>query len=309
MAIKLFIITASQPESYKHYIDTIEEGFSLTDIEQFLSEEDLEKIKIIFGNKKIHAWGGTPGSGNVRTWNNLDVDDRIIIYRKLNYEYVATVAYKFHNKELAKHLWGNDSEGQTWEYMYLLDNVTELSVPASEFNKVVNYASNYFPQGFTQISGNKLTPLLDRFGSIDEFLNYLAEGKWVELKKDIPEPLRKEIIQEKVSRQISHTEMLEENLEDFIAEHINQIEGGLKLIARQKVTDVGRIDLLCSNHDLVIIELKRGKASSSVVEQIQRYMGWVMKHMAEEGKKVRGIIIVGKKDTYLEYAAAANPLI
>ena len=32
-----------------------------------------------------------------------------------------------------------------------------------------------------------------------------------------------------------------------------------------------------------------------------------MEHMAEENQKVRGIIILGKKDTYLEYAIKANP--
>jgi len=310
MSEKLFVFTASRDEAYRHYIDTIEEGFTIDKIEQFLSENNLNSLKNIFGDRKIRAWGATPGSGNIRNWNNLEIGDRILIYRKGNYEYVATVMYKFHNPELAKFLWGVDSTGKTWEYMYLLNNLKDLSVPVSDFNKVVDYASNYFPQGFMPISGDKLRLLIEKFGSIDEFLNHLEEGRWIEVKKDIKEEVKREIIKEKVSRQVSYTEILERNLEDIIARDVQKLDPHLKLVSRQKVTDVGRIDLLCRNADYVVVELKKSKAGSSIIDQISRYMGWVKKNMAEkEGRDVRGIIVVGKKDTYLEYAAAANPLI
>jgi len=310
MSDKLFVFTASGKEAYRHYIDTIEEGFTLDKIKQFLSEKDLKFLKNIFGDRKIRAWGATPGSGNIRNWNNLETDDRILIYRKGNYEYIATIIHKTHNPELAKFLWRVDASGQTWEYMYFLDNLRELSVPVSDFNEVVGYSPNYVPQGFNPISGDKLTPLIEKFGSVDEFLNYLEEGRWLEVKKDIKEDVKREIIKEKVSKQVSHTEILEENLENIIAENIQQLDPHLKIIDRQKVTDVGRLDLLCSNEAYVVVELKRSKAGSSIIDQISRYMGWVKKHIAEkEGKNVRGIIVVGKKDTYLEYAAAANPLI
>ncbi len=311
MTAKLFVFTASRDEAYRHYIDTIEEGFTLDNkIKQFLSENDLKDVEDYFRDRKIRAWGATPGSGNIRNWRNLEVNDKILIYRKGNYEYIATVVHKIHNLELAKFLWSTDSSGQTWEYMYLLDNLRELSVPVSDFNKVVGYAPNYTPQGFMQISGDRLTPLVEKFGSIDEFLNYLEEGRWVEIKSDIKEDDKKEIIKEKVSRQIGYTEILERNLETIIEQNIHKLDPHLKVVARQKVTDVGRLDLLCSNADYVVVELKKSKAGSSIIDQISRYMGWIKKHMAEkEGKGVRGIIVVGKKDTYLEYAAAANPLI
>ncbi len=60
---------------------------------------------------------------------------------------------------------------------------------------------------------------------------------------------------------------------------------------------------------MVVVELKKFKAGTSIIDQVQRYMGWVMEHKAKPGQKVRGIIIVGAKDTALEYAVKANPLI
>ena len=104
MAGRLFILTAGSEEAYKHYIDTIEEGFKADDIKQFLTEEEYKAIKALFGDRTIRAWGATPGPGNKRNWEKLDIDDKILIYRKLNYEYIARVVFKFHNAELAKHL-------------------------------------------------------------------------------------------------------------------------------------------------------------------------------------------------------------
>lgn len=310
MSAKLFVFTASRDEAYRHYIDTIEEGFTFDRIKRFLAEDDLKTIEDAFGDRTIRAWGATSGSGNIRNWRNLEVNDRILIYRKGNYEYIATIVHKMHNPELAKHLWGADSSGQTWKYMYLLDNLREISVPAQDFNKVLGYASNYFPQGFMQISGDKLEPLIEKFRSVDEFLNYLEEGRWVEMNENIKENDKREIIKEKVSEQIGYTEILERNLETIIEQNIHKLDPHLKVIARQKVTDVGRLDLLCSNSEYVVIELKKSKAGSSIIDQISRYMGWVKIHIADkEGKGVRGIIVVSKKDTYLEYAVAANPLI
>jgi hypothetical protein len=75
--------------------------------------------------------------------------------------------------------------------------------------------------------------------------------------------------------------------------------------ATQYSTDVGPIDILArdkSNHDWVVIELKKGKSSDAVVGQLLRYMGWVKKHKATGGENVRGIIITSTPDDKIKYA-------
>ncbi len=307
MADRLFVFTASGAEAERHYIDTIEEGFAFDNIKKFLSSEEANLIKNIFRDQKIRAWGATPGSGNKRTWNNLQTGDKILIYRNKHFDYAAEVVFKFHNKDLAEHLWKTNSMGQTWEYMYLLDNLTELSVPINEFNKVLGFSDNYVPQGFAQIKEERL----QSFSSVDDFLNYLVEGRWITENKEIPKEIQRQIIREKVSSwQISRTEILEQNLENLIIDRLDNLEPGLQLMERQKdLGEVGRLDLLCKNHNynFVVIELKKSKAGSSVIDQTVRYMGWVKTNLAKPGQTVRGIIIVGKEDTYLRYAAAALP--
>ncbi|CAB4903729.1 unannotated protein [freshwater metagenome] len=56
-----------------------------------------------------------------------------------------------------------------------------------------------------------------------------------------------------------------------------------------------------------MIELKRGRASDSVVGQIQRYMGYVQEELAEPGQSVRGVIIALDDDKRIRRALAVAP--
>lgn len=104
---------------------------------------------------------------------------------------------------------------------------------------------------------------------------------------------------------------LERDLEEYIIRDLTQIEGGLELYSRKNLTgrqfntDVGRIDVLAvdQNGNFVVIELKAGTATSSVVGQLLSYVSWVRQNLAKGGE-VRGIIIADDFDKKLKYASA-----
>ena len=75
----------------------------------------------------------------------------------------GVVATVFHAPQLARHLWGVDADGDTWEYMYSLDEVRDLDIPYGEFNRVVGYAENNVIQGFTVLDEGKSAKVLDYF--------------------------------------------------------------------------------------------------------------------------------------------------
>jgi hypothetical protein len=306
----LFRITASNAEAYQHYIDTIERGFTIDSIKQFLSEKQEEVLKNIYGDRSIRAWGSTPGSGNIKTWEKMEVGNPILIYRKGNFEYYAFVTFKLHYPELAKHLWSTNVEGETWEYIYFLDQLHDISVPVKIFNELLGYEENFNPYGFAATDAKKLEDITSHFGSVEGFLNYLGEGKWIERDNSYPKEAKENILQERLTRQLGKTPLLEANLENILVHNVSGLEPGLKLVDRQLDTkEVGRLDLLCEDAkgDLVVVELKRGAAGPSIIDQTQRYMGWVMRHKAEKGQDVRGMIVVASRDTALEYAVSANP--
>ena len=96
---------------------------------------------------------------------------------------------------------------------------------------------------------------------------------------------------------------LEKHLEDFLVKNWKNTELGKKydiyeedgvLVGQQYPTDTGPIDILAISKDkknMLVIELKRGRASDVVVGQIQRYMGFVHDELLEKGQRVKGVII------------------
>lgn len=96
---------------------------------------------------------------------------------------------------------------------------------------------------------------------------------------------------------------LEKHLEEFLVTNWKQTELGRnydiyeedgEVSGQQYPTDTGPIDILAISKDkreLLIVELKKGRASDVVIGQIQRYMGYVIAELAEENQIVKGIII------------------
>ena len=78
-----------------------------------------------------------------------------------------------------------------------------------------------------------------------------------------------------------------------------------ELVGRQYQTDTGPMDILAISKDkrtLLVVELKKGRASDAVVGQLLRYMGYVKDELVEEGQMVKGIIIALTDDQRLKRA-------
>lgn len=108
---------------------------------------------------------------------------------------------------------------------------------------------------------------------------------------------------------------LEKHLEDFLVDNWNRTELGKAFeiytdddgtpIGQQYPTDTGPLDILAIGKDkkeLLVVELKRGKASDNVVGQVQRYMGYIKDELAEPGQTVRGVIVALDDDLRLRRA-------
>lgn len=112
---------------------------------------------------------------------------------------------------------------------------------------------------------------------------------------------------------------MEEHLEAFLIANWNQTELSREydiytedgeVTGRQYRTDTGPLDILCVSKDkkrLLVIELKKGRASDAVVGQILRYMGYVKEILAEEGQTVKGVIIALEDDQRIRRALVMVP--
>lgn len=109
---------------------------------------------------------------------------------------------------------------------------------------------------------------------------------------------------------------LERHLEDFLVENWTQTDLGKKYdiyeedgerVGQQYATDTGPIDILAIRKDrkeLLVVELKKGRASDVVVGQVLRYMGYVAQELAERDQVVRGVIIALEDDDKIRRALA-----
>jgi restriction system protein len=111
---------------------------------------------------------------------------------------------------------------------------------------------------------------------------------------------------------------LEKHLEEFLITNWQGTELGRnydiyedegELAGQQYPTDTGPIDILAISKDkkeLLVVELKRGRASDVVVGQIQRYMGYVLDDLAEADQTVKGVIIALEDDLRIRRALSVT---
>jgi len=107
---------------------------------------------------------------------------------------------------------------------------------------------------------------------------------------------------------------LEKHLEEFLISNWGQLDLAKKyliyeedgeMVGQQYETDTGPIDILAVSKDgkeLLVIELKKGRASDSVVGQTLRYMGYIKDQVAEKDQVVKGLIIAFDDDLRIQRA-------
>jgi restriction system protein len=111
---------------------------------------------------------------------------------------------------------------------------------------------------------------------------------------------------------------LEKHLEDFLVANWSSTPLGKTHdiyqeddnFGQQFPTDTGPIDILAISKDkqeVLVVELKKGRASDSVVGQIQRYMGYIAEEVADEHQRVRGVIIALEDDLRIKRALKVAP--
>lgn len=101
---------------------------------------------------------------------------------------------------------------------------------------------------------------------------------------------------------------MEQQLEDFLVQYWAHTELGKEYdiyeeegerVGQQYTADTGPIGILAFRKDrkkLLVVELKKGRASDAVVGQVLRYMDYAHGERAKEGQVVKGMIIAKEDD-------------
>ncbi len=162
----LILQPAGHPEARSHYADTIEQPVSLERIRHHLMGDVLTELEQIYEGRGVPTWGVTPGQkgGNRNKWEKIVRGDVALFARAGEIFATAVVVIKAHCPELARELWGTDDNGQTWEYVYFLDEVQSCSIPYPTLNRCLDYKPNYVVRKFTVVEEEKSAVALKRLG-------------------------------------------------------------------------------------------------------------------------------------------------
>lgn len=203
---KVFIVTASGPEAFGHYQDTIKRKRSISEIQDFLTNDQIAGINRLYHGKDFAVWGATPGPGNINTWMKMEEGDYVLFYQQGKFILVGEVGYKIHNKEIAKYFWGVNNQGVTWENIYLIINEREIEVPLEKFNQFLRYKSNFTPQGFGSIESERQKEFEKTYGDFYSLILKINEGKTDDIQKIVPIIAEQKIIIPAEKSQVEPTE-------------------------------------------------------------------------------------------------------
>ncbi|MCK4521524.1 MAG: DUF1016 family protein [Nanoarchaeota archaeon] len=171
-----------------------------------------------------------------------------------------------------------------------------------------------FKKWFT-IKGKNVKPGdIVRLYEIEPMHKYLLEHESVDPSST--EEIEKNYQKEEIDFSMSLS--IERDMKLFLLKKLDQLELGLKLYKEGDIDGfefyteegVGRIDILAMDKDnnFVVIECKTSKTSDQTVGQINRYINWVKKNLAEN-EEVRGLIIANQFDKNIKWAIENLPYI
>ena len=128
-------------------------------------------------------WGVKPGKDdvNVGRYRRAQIGDLVLFTRQNRFFACGTVAYLLRNAALAEARWGHDADGQTWECMYVLDEIRPLDLPYSDFNAAVGDSPGNRHQRFRVLIEEKSRAFLQQFPLLSErHFPPTGEGQYAE---------------------------------------------------------------------------------------------------------------------------------
>lgn len=158
----VIIQPAAGPAARDHLQNTIYSHVPLTRLEPFFQPEDFSRLQLIFPSGSTQIWGVQPVQRT--TWQRAQVGDLAYFSASNRLFLTGTVLDTFYNHNLAIDLWGRDSDGATWSYIYLLGDVRDdISIPVPEFNAAVGYEPNFTLRRFMVLNQERSNRFIDAF--------------------------------------------------------------------------------------------------------------------------------------------------
>ncbi|MEU1413275.1 hypothetical protein [Streptomyces sp. NPDC005731] len=144
----------SEKDVDQHYQDTIVNSVVFDDHADLLDASTVAQLKELFPDGQAQMWGIVPGKKNVNVSriNKMRPGDWVFFSGDKRVYLGGTIALMWRNRELATRLWGTDTAGSTWEYMYALSGTRGFDIPVEEVRTLLGWNPNRNIMGITVLS-------------------------------------------------------------------------------------------------------------------------------------------------------------
>jgi len=166
--MRVHVIPASDAYGRKHYTDTIQLKVSKSKIKNFVKDREITNL---ITEESYAVWGVKKGKSNINhtKWLRMERGDICLFYRDKKFFSAGKVLCKFENYEFSKDLWGDiprnsdiDPE-ETWEDMFLLDEIKKINIPLEIFNNLMGYKEGNIIQGYNNYEESISELIVDEF--------------------------------------------------------------------------------------------------------------------------------------------------
>jgi hypothetical protein len=189
MKEEIFVFTASGRLPRQHRERTIDQVVGLDEVEPVAAR--IGAALRAKGLEEVRCWGSVPTSGNRSSWQRMQPGHWGLLYGgEDRFPWLLRVGHKAQSKTLARQLWDEDSEGQTWELMFFFDLALRVDLGLGEVREALAYPGGVWrPQGLQYPRAEHQEALLASFGSIAGFAASVAEETTVEAIAPTPDEL------------------------------------------------------------------------------------------------------------------------
>lgn len=194
-------------EAARNRKNTLEKKYFISPFMNELEDEIQEILRFAEQDEYVYIWGAKTGPVNERTWSKLTQGDKVIFYAEESYAYLGVILATTRSGEIAEKIWPSDTT--KFEFIYFMTDVQRIDISAEAFNAEFGYPKG--PQGFQPIALQRIEVVSNKFGSIEQSIEYMA-NKSLEISEINLITAKEEAgFQDEVDNQIVN-EVIEDNL-------------------------------------------------------------------------------------------------
>lgn len=164
--MRLHLVPCGDKFAREHYVDTIEK---LVPKQTIVNFSDNQEIQSSLQDDYYACWGVTNGKRNVNfnQWMKMNKGDICMMYRDKSFFSAGKIISNFKNKKLAEHLWKTKDDGETWENMFLIDEVKKINIPVKSLIKLMGYKDGFVVQRYMSYEEDISELIVEELNLID----------------------------------------------------------------------------------------------------------------------------------------------